>query len=70
MVLLDSDILIDLLRGHPNALAWSRSPRADVVAMSIFSEMEHLAGCRDHAGQAIIEKIVARCGFLCGLAPP
>jgi len=65
VVLLDSDILIDLLRGHPNALAWSRSPRADVVAMCIFSELELLVGCRDLAGQGLIEKFVARCTILC-----
>ena len=40
MVLLDTDVMIDILRGYPPALAWLRSLDDDVIALPGFVLME------------------------------
>ncbi len=61
MLLLDSDILVDILRGHPRALAWSAAAGKQLIAITVFSEFELLAGCRDQSAQNLVEKLIARC---------
>jgi predicted nucleic acid-binding protein len=46
MVLLDTDVMIDVLRGYPPALAWLHSLDDDVVALPGFVLMELIQGCR------------------------
>ena len=46
MVLLDTDVMIDILRGYPPALAWLRSLDDDVIALPGFVLMELIQGCR------------------------
>ncbi|MCT0216713.1 type II toxin-antitoxin system VapC family toxin [Synechococcus sp. CS-1330] len=45
-LLLDSNILIDLLRGEAQALAWIDA-HAGAASISVISWMEILVGCRD-----------------------
>ncbi|MCX5854937.1 MAG: PIN domain-containing protein [Deltaproteobacteria bacterium] len=46
MVLLDTDVMIDILRGYPPALAWLRSLNDDVIALPGFVLMELIQGCK------------------------
>ena len=45
-LLLDSNILIDLLRGEAQALAWIEA-HAGATSISVISWMEILVGCHD-----------------------
>jgi len=45
--LLDSDVLIEVLRGSPAAKSWLTSVAGDVVEMPIIVSMELVAGCRN-----------------------
>jgi hypothetical protein len=51
MILLDSDIVIDMLRGHPPALQWLATLGAEPIVVSGFVIMEVLDGCPDAAKQ-------------------
>jgi predicted nucleic acid-binding protein len=45
MVLLDTDVMIDILRGYPPALAWLRTLDDEVIALPGFVLMELIQGC-------------------------
>lgn len=48
MILLDSDVLIDLLREHPPAVAWFDALNyAEELAVSGYVVMELIQGCRN-----------------------
>ncbi len=48
MVLVDTDILIDVARGAPEAVRWLRqAEKHSLVAVSVITEMELVVGCRD-----------------------
>jgi tRNA(fMet)-specific endonuclease VapC len=51
MVLLDTDVMIDILRGYPPALAWLRSLDDDVIALPGFVLMELIQGCQSKKEQ-------------------
>ena len=51
MILLDTDILIDLFRDHPPCVAWVSSLGLEPVAISVVTAMELYAGCRDKREQ-------------------
>jgi predicted nucleic acid-binding protein len=46
MVLLGTDVMIDILRGYPPALAWLRSLDDEVIALPGFVLMELIQGCK------------------------
>ena len=46
MVLLDTDVMIDILRGYPPALAWLRSLDDEIIALPGFVLMELIQGCK------------------------
>jgi len=47
-LLLDTDIVIDMLRGYPPAMVWFRERPDDItLAISGFSAFELIAGCRN-----------------------
>ena len=48
MLLLDTDVMIDVLRGHPPAVAWLGTVRTEVIALPGYVAMELIQGCRDH----------------------
>jgi predicted nucleic acid-binding protein len=47
MILLDTDILIDIFRRHPPAVAWSQSLANQQPAVPGFVAMELMAGCHN-----------------------
>jgi hypothetical protein len=56
MILLDTDILIDLIRRYPPALVWLRSLGEEEVNMPGFVVMEIIQGCRSKAEQERTER--------------
>lgn len=56
MVLLDTDVMIDILRGYTPALAWLRSLNDDVIALPGFVLMELIQGCKTKKGQQSLSK--------------
>jgi len=45
VILLDTDVMIDLLRGYPPAVAWLRLVRHEPLALPGFVVLELLDGC-------------------------
>ena len=56
MILLDTDVMIDLLRHYPPAVAWLKSLGEEEILLPGFVVMELLQGCRNKAEQEQIEK--------------
>lgn len=61
MILLDSDVAIDILRDHPNAVAWATAfPGGGPLALPGYVVLELLNGCRDAADRVAVERLVNR----------
>ena len=58
MLMLDSDVLIDILRQYPAALTWLRGLGDEEIALSGFVVMELLQGCMTKNEQIKIQKLV------------
>lgn len=58
MIILDSDIMIDLLRKHPPAITWIASLGDEEIALSGFVMMELIQGCRNKAEQEKLARSV------------
>lgn len=58
MLLLDSDIVIDVLRKHPPAIAWLESAGQEEVTLPGFVLMELIQGCRNRVEQQRLEPVV------------
>ncbi len=56
MIFVDSDVMIDVLRKHPPAIAWMRTIGAETLAMSGFVAMELIQGCKNKTEQQRVEK--------------
>ena len=56
MILLDTDVAIDILRGHPPAVNWLRRTRAGCMGMPGLVVMELLQGCFNKAEQTKVER--------------
>lgn len=54
MVLIDTDVAVDVLRGHPAAAAWL-GVVADEIVLPGFVAMELIQGCRTKAQQQSVE---------------
>ncbi len=61
MVLVDTDIMIDVLRQFPEALAWLASIGAEAIVVPGFVAMELVQGCRNRAEQEKVERTLGRC---------
>jgi len=57
-LLLDADILIDLVRGVPNAKAWLASLQ-EAPFVSCFAALEVLAGSRDKQERLKVERLLS-----------
>jgi predicted nucleic acid-binding protein len=55
-MLLDSDVMVDVVRGHAPAVAWLASGRTTPLRLAGFAAMELLQGCRNLADQRRVEK--------------
>jgi predicted nucleic acid-binding protein len=64
MIILDSDVMIDLLRHHPPAVAWLDSLGEEEVILPGFVVMELLQGCSNKTEQAEVEKVLTGCEIL------
>jgi predicted nucleic acid-binding protein len=65
MILLDSDVMIDLLRGYPPAVAWLETlDEAEELALPGFVVMELIQGCRNKEEQERLQRTVAPYGVV------
>jgi predicted nucleic acid-binding protein len=58
MIICDTDIMIDILRGHTNALVWFSSIRDEIVSLPGIVMMELLQGCRTKHEQQKLRKLL------------
>jgi len=56
MIFLDTDVMIDLLRQYPPAVAWLNSLGSEEIVLPGFVAMELIQGCRDKAEQGELER--------------
>lgn len=56
MVLLDTDVMIDLLRGYPPAVAWLNSLGEEEIVLPGYVVMELIQGCTNKGEQQRVEK--------------
>jgi predicted nucleic acid-binding protein len=56
MALLDTDIMVDVMRQYPPALVWLKSLGEEEVILPGFVVMELIQGCRNKAEQRRVEK--------------
>ncbi len=56
MIICDTDIMIDILRGHPAAITWFDTIRDETVALPGIVMMELLQCCRSKAEQQRLQK--------------
>ncbi len=54
MVILDTDIMIDLLRDYPPAINWLRSLSDEIISLPGFVVMELIQGCNSKAEHQIV----------------
>lgn len=59
MIILDTDVMIDVLRRHPPAIAWLESVGEEEITLPGFVVMELIQGCRNKAEQEKLEKELA-----------
>jgi hypothetical protein len=60
MLLIDTDIAVDLIRNHPPAVAWLASVGNDPFWISGFTAFELFAWCRDSREQQSLRRTLAR----------
>jgi predicted nucleic acid-binding protein len=56
MILLDTDVMIDLLRQHPPTVTWLESLGEEEIVLPGFVVMELIQGCRDKGEQERLER--------------
>lgn len=59
-MLLDTDVMVDILRGHAPALAWLNSLGTTPIGLPGLVAMELLQGCRNLVEQQRVEKHLRR----------
>lgn len=65
MILLDSDVMVDLLRRYPPAVAWFESlDAAERVVLSGYGVMELIQGCRNKPEQERLLRVLKRYGIV------
>jgi len=65
MILLDSDVMIDLLRQYPPAMQWFDALDEDEeIALSGYVVMELIQGCRNRAEQERVQRVLAPSGIV------
>lgn len=61
MLLLDTDVMIDLIRQYPPAVAWLATQGTEEIVLPGFVVLELIQGCRNKVDQDRVERTVARC---------
>ncbi len=65
MILLDSDVLVDLLREYPPAAAWFDGlPEDEELVVPGYVVMELIQGCRSKPEQIRVQRELATCGVV------
>jgi len=59
--LVDTDVMIDILRSYPPALEWMRACSGEVLTLPGFVLLELIEGCQDKSGQDRVLKLAERC---------
>jgi predicted nucleic acid-binding protein len=57
MRFLDTDVMIDILRGHPPALQWLKSLGGEEIGLCGIVVMELIQGCQNQGEIRKLEKI-------------
>lgn len=60
MVVLDTDVMVDVLRDLPNARAWLESQPNEELVVPGFVIVELVQGCRNRGEQDRVQKLVSR----------
>jgi predicted nucleic acid-binding protein len=67
MILLDSDVMIDILRNYPPAMEWFDAlDENEEIALPGYVLMELIQGCRNKAEQDRLQRAVSIPMELCG----
>jgi predicted nucleic acid-binding protein len=61
MPLLDTDIMVDVLRQYPPAISWLTSLGDEPVILPGYVAMELYQGCKDGAEQAKVDRVLKTC---------
>jgi len=64
MILLDTDVMIDLLRQYPPAVAWLDSLGEEEIVLPGFVVMELIQGCEKKAEQRKVERELGAYGVV------
>jgi predicted nucleic acid-binding protein len=64
MFLIETSILVDLLRGYPPARSWIDGLTPGEAAISVVTAAELIAGCRNQREQKLVEKELASYAIL------
>jgi len=64
MILLDTDVMIDLLRQYPPAVAWLDSLGEEEIILPGFVVMELIQGCRNKTEQKRMERELGAYGVV------
>lgn len=65
MILLDSDIMIDLLRQYPPAVQWFDLLEEDEqILIPGYAVMELMQGCRNHSELSQLQKVITPCAVV------
>lgn len=56
MIICDTDIMVDVLRGHPGAISWLDASSLETICLPGLVVMELLQGCRNRAEQNLVNK--------------
>jgi len=59
MILLDTDVMIDLLRQYTKAILWLESLGDEEIILPGFVVMELIQGCTNKEEQSVIEKVIS-----------
>jgi predicted nucleic acid-binding protein len=59
MILLDTDVMIDLLRQYPPAVTWLQSLGDEEIVLPGFVVMELVQGCQTKAEQEKVERVLS-----------
>lgn len=54
-LMIDTDILVDVLRNYPPALAWLKTMRTELIDIAGLTALELLQGCRNRNEQSRVE---------------
>lgn len=63
MILLDTDVMVDVLRGHEPALAWLKESGIQEVGLPGLVAMELLQGCQNLRQQKALQKRIKGLGL-------